>query len=88
MFAEHRVIKYDLLQQLNQLIGQVCSHEGLDCDGHLLRVLGLGQSRLHHLRGHGGQNVDKRSDLWSLQQQSWRHPNLVDELSFVRIAFF
>lgn len=50
VLAEDRVIKYDLLQQFNQLIWQVCGHEGLDCDGHLLWVLRLRQGRLHHLR--------------------------------------
>lgn len=50
VLAEDRVIEDNLLQQLNQLVGQVCSHEGLDCDRHLLWVLGLRQRCLHHLR--------------------------------------
>ena len=49
MLTEDRVIQDDLLQQLYELVGQVGCHEGLDRDGHLLRVLGLGQSGLYHL---------------------------------------
>lgn len=32
VLTEDGVIKHDLFQQLNQLIGKVCSHEGLNCD--------------------------------------------------------
>lgn len=32
VLTEDRVIKHNFLQQFNQLIGQVCSHEGLYCD--------------------------------------------------------
>lgn len=51
MLAENGVIQYNLLKKLNQLIRQISSHEGFDCNGHLLRVLGLREGGLHHLRG-------------------------------------
>lgn len=41
MLAEDRVIQDNLLQKLNELIGKVSSHEGLDCDRHLLWILGF-----------------------------------------------
>ena len=41
VLAEDRVIENNLLQQLNQLVGQVCRHERLDGDGHFLWVLRL-----------------------------------------------
>ena len=49
MITEDGVINDDLLQQLNQLVGQVGGHEGLDGDGDVLGVLSLGQRRLDHL---------------------------------------
>lgn len=50
VLAEDRVIQDDLLQQLDQLIGKVSSHEGLDCDRHFLWILSLRQGCLHHLQ--------------------------------------
>jgi len=50
VFTEDGVVEYDLLQQFDQLVGQVRGHEGLDCDGHLLWILSLRQRGLHHLR--------------------------------------
>ena len=32
VFTEDGVIKHNLLQQFDELVGQVCGHEGLDCD--------------------------------------------------------
>jgi len=60
VLAEHRVVQNDLLQQLDELVGQVGRHEGLDCDRHLLGVLGLRQSSLHHLQRERERQTDRR----------------------------
>lgn len=60
VLAEDGVIQDDLLQQLDQLIGEVGSHEGLDCDRHFLWVLSLRQGRLHHLQAVKGYSKVRR----------------------------
>lgn len=50
MLTEDRVVQDDLLQELNELIGKVSGHEGLDCDRHFLWILGLRQSSLDNLQ--------------------------------------
>ena len=42
-------IQHDLFEQLDELVWQVSRHEGLDSDGHILRVLCLTESSLDHL---------------------------------------
>lgn len=41
VLTEDRVVQHNLLQKLNQLVGEVSGHEGLDSDGHFLWILGL-----------------------------------------------
>lgn len=53
MLAEDRVIQHNLLQELDELVGKVSGHEGLDCDGHLLGILSLRQGRLDNLQEGG-----------------------------------
>lgn len=49
VLAKDRVIQDNLLQELDQLIGKVGSHESLDCDGHFFWILSLRQGCLDHL---------------------------------------
>lgn len=49
VLAKDRVVQDNLLQKLDELIGKVSGHEGLDCDRHLLWILGLRQSCLDNL---------------------------------------
>lgn len=49
VIAEHRAVQHDLLQQLDELVGQVGRHEGLDGHRDVLRVLGLREGGLHDL---------------------------------------
>lgn len=51
MLAEDGVIQDNLLQELDELIGKVGGHEGLDRDRHLLGILRLRQGRLNDLPG-------------------------------------
>lgn len=51
VLTEHRVVQNNLLQKLNELVGKVSGHEGLDGDRHFLRILGLRQGCLNNLRG-------------------------------------
>lgn len=53
VLAKDRVIQYDLLQKLDEFIGEVGGHESLDCDRHLLWILGLGQGCLDNLQQRG-----------------------------------
>lgn len=46
--GELRVLQHDLLEQLDQLVGQVGRHEGLDGGRHHVGVLGLREGDLHH----------------------------------------
>ena len=55
VLTEDRVIQDDLLQEFDELVGQVSGHEGLDSDRDLLWVLGLRQGCLHHLRQNSGE---------------------------------
>lgn len=50
VLAEDRVIQDNLLQELDELVGKVGGHEGLDCDRDLLWILGLRQGRLDNLQ--------------------------------------
>lgn len=79
MLAEDGVVEHDLLQELDQLVGKVCCHEGLDRDRHLLWVLGLRQSRLHHLRGG---NMKGKTEEHTLEGNTPLHtlPELLDGL--------
>ena len=48
--SEQRIlIQHNLLQQLDQLVWQVGSHEGLHSLRHILGILSLGESCLDHL---------------------------------------
>ncbi len=47
------VVQHYLLEQLDQLVGQVGRHEGLDGHRDVLGVLRLAESRLHHLVDQG-----------------------------------
>ena len=49
VIRENWTLEDNLLQQLDQLVGEVGGHEGLDGDADVLRVLGLGQGGLDHL---------------------------------------
>ena len=49
MLTEQRVLEDNLLQQLNELLGQVSTHECLHRTRHVLRILCLTESRLDHL---------------------------------------
>lgn len=53
VFTKDRVIQDNLLQKLDELIGKVSRHEGLDCDRHLLRILSLRQGCLDNLQQRG-----------------------------------
>jgi len=53
VIREDRALQDNLLEELNQLVGKVGGHKCLDCDGDVLRVLGLGQGSLHHLVNQG-----------------------------------
>lgn len=61
VLAKHRVIKDNLLQKLNELVGKVGGHEGLDGDRHFLRILGLRQGCLNNLPGDGKHYNELRS---------------------------
>lgn len=50
VLAEDGVIQDYLFQQLDQLVGKVSSHEGLDSDRYLLGILSLRQGCLHNLQ--------------------------------------
>ena len=50
VFRENGAFQNNLLKQLDELIGQVGSHEGLHCHRDLLRVLGFRQRRLYNLQ--------------------------------------
>lgn len=50
VLTEHWIIQNDFLQQFNELIGKICSHEGLHSDRHFLGVLGLWQRSLDNLQ--------------------------------------
>lgn len=50
VLTEDRVIQDNLLQELNELVGKVSGHEGLDCNGHFLWILGLRQGCLDNLQ--------------------------------------
>lgn len=56
VFAKDRVIQDNFLQKFDELIGEVCSHEGLDCDRHLLWILSLRQGCLDNLQQRGTTN--------------------------------
>mmetsp|Transcript_9515 Transcript_9515/g.21823 ORF Transcript_9515/g.21823 Transcript_9515/m.21823 type:complete len:509 (-) Transcript_9515:2161-3687(-) len=47
--AELGALEHNLLQELNQLVGQVGVHERLDSHGHFLSILARGQGSGHHL---------------------------------------
>lgn len=47
--AECRVLEHNLLEQLNELVGEVCRHERLDRHRHILGVRRFGKRRLNHL---------------------------------------
>ena len=49
MITEYRALQDNLLEQLDELIGQVCGHERLDGHGDILRVLRFGQGGLDDL---------------------------------------
>ena len=49
MVAEDGVFQDDFLQKLNELVGQVGSHEGTDRGGDIVSVLGLTESCLYNL---------------------------------------
>ena len=49
VLGEQRVVKNDLLQELDEFVGQVGGHEGLDGGRHLIRVLCLAQCGLDNL---------------------------------------
>ena len=49
VLREYRVLKDNLFEELNQLVGQIGTHEGLDSDGDVFRILGLVQCCLDHL---------------------------------------
>ena len=54
-------IQHNLLQQFNEFVGKVSSHEGLDSDGDIVGIRGLVQSRLHHLQERGeGEEGERR----------------------------
>ena len=84
VIRENWTLQDNLLQQLNQLVGQVGGHEGLDGDADVLRVLGLGQGGLDHLVNQRppelvlvGQDLEKYfallyNKLKSLKVAKWR----------------
>lgn len=49
MLTEQRVLKDNLLQQLDEFLGQISTHECLHSARYILRVLCLTQSCLDHL---------------------------------------
>ena len=52
--AKDGCFQHNLLQKLDELIGQVSSHKGLDGHRDLLWILGLRQCCLHNLRDDNG----------------------------------
>lgn len=50
VLTEDRVVQDDLLQELNELVGKVGGHEGLDRNRHFLWILRLRQSSLDNLQ--------------------------------------
>ena len=69
VFTEDRVVQHNLLQEFNEFVRQVSGHEGLDCDGHLLGVLSLRQSSLHHLQKENETRVKNISNMKQLKDQ-------------------
>ena len=49
MLREHRVLKDNLLEELNQFVGKVGAHEGLNGNGDVFGVLSLVERRLDDL---------------------------------------
>ena len=47
--AEDGVVEDNLLQQLDELVGEIGGHEGLHSDGDVFGILGLGERSLHNL---------------------------------------
>lgn len=59
VFTKYGVLQNDLLQKLNELIGQICGHKRLHRHRHFLRILRLRQSGLNHLC------TQSSSSLWN-----------------------
>lgn len=49
MVGKHGIIENNLLQQLDQLVGQIGRHERLNGDGNVLGILRLAEGRLNDL---------------------------------------
>ena len=50
MLREGGIVEHNLLEQFDQLVGQIGGHECLDSGGDVLGVLRLGKCGLHHLK--------------------------------------
>ena len=56
MFAEHRIIDDNLLQEFDQIVRQISRHECLDGHRDLLGILRFSECRLNHL-------IDQRASV-------------------------